>query len=63
MFPNEVHLLKAARKMRKTVLISNFVDREKERPLIGPDDFYYVGKEIIASDENDEPNKKRRKKR
>lgn len=63
MFPNEVHLLKAARKMRKSVLISNFVDREKERPLIGPDDFYYVGKEIIASDENDEPNKKRRKKR
>lgn len=49
--------------MRKSVLISNFVDREKERPLIGPDDFYYVGKEIIASDENDEPNKKRRKKR
>lgn len=39
LLPHEVPLLRAARKMKRTVLISNFVDRESERPTIGPNDF------------------------
>ncbi|XP_020258265.1 myb-like protein L, partial [Asparagus officinalis] len=39
LFPEEVSLLREARRLKKTVLISNFVDRESERPLIGPGDF------------------------
>lgn len=39
MFPEEVLLLRADRQIKKTVLISNFVDRESERPSIGPSDF------------------------
>ncbi|EHA8588952.1 hypothetical protein COCNU_scaffold007392G000100 [Cocos nucifera] len=39
LLPHEVPLLQAARKMKRTVLISNFVDRESERPTIGPNDF------------------------
>lgn len=39
MFPEEVLSLQEARQMKKTVLISNFVDRESERPSIGPSDF------------------------
>ncbi|XP_038987867.1 myb-like protein L [Phoenix dactylifera] len=39
LLPHEVPLLQAARKMKRTVLISNFVDRESERPAIGPNDF------------------------
>ncbi|OAY71802.1 Myb-like protein L [Ananas comosus] len=37
-----VPLLQAARQMKRTVLISNFVDRESERPTIGPNDFTTV---------------------
>lgn len=39
MFPNEVLLLKAAKDIKKAALISNFVDRESERPTLGADDF------------------------
>lgn len=39
LFPNEVPLLKAAKDIKKTALISNFVDRESERPALGPNDF------------------------
>ncbi|KAG5229816.1 transcription factor [Salix suchowensis] len=37
--PHEVPLLQAARRMQKAALISNFVDRESERPALGPKDF------------------------
>lgn len=37
--PHEVPLLQAARRMQKAALISNFVDRESERPALGPNDF------------------------
>ncbi|KAJ4713492.1 Myb-like protein [Melia azedarach] len=37
--PHEVPLLQAARKMQKAALICNFVDREQERPALGPSDF------------------------
>ncbi|CAN0902395.1 Myb-like protein L [Linum grandiflorum] len=39
LFPREVPLLKEARKIRKVVLITNFVDREEERPALGLEDF------------------------
>ncbi|CAA6661262.1 unnamed protein product [Spirodela intermedia] len=39
LFPDEVPLRKAAWKVQKAVLVSNFVDRESERPLISPSDF------------------------
>lgn len=32
-------LLQAAQKIKKVALISNFVDRESERPALGPNDF------------------------
>ncbi|KAL5815509.1 hypothetical protein ACOSQ4_026150 [Xanthoceras sorbifolium] len=37
--PHEVPLLQEARKMQRIALISNFVDRERERPTLGPKDF------------------------
>lgn len=37
--PDEVPLLQAARRIHKAALISNFVDRESERPALGPNDF------------------------
>lgn len=40
--PKEVPVLQAVKKMKRAVLISNFVDRESERPLIGPGDFLAV---------------------
>lgn len=39
LLPEEVKLLQAAAQIKKTALISNFVDRESERPAIGPNDF------------------------
>ncbi|XP_020593302.1 myb-like protein L, partial [Phalaenopsis equestris] len=39
LLPHEVPMLKAAQQLKKTVLISNFVGREGERPEIGPNDF------------------------
>lgn len=39
LYPNEVPLYQAARKIRKAALISNFVDRESKRPALGPNDF------------------------
>ncbi|GMQ11457.1 hypothetical protein CsSME_00054095 [Camellia sinensis var. sinensis] len=39
LLPHEVPLLQAARKIQKAALISNFVDRESERPALGPNDF------------------------
>lgn len=39
LFPHEVPLLQAAKRIQKVALISNFVDRESERPALGPNDF------------------------
>lgn len=39
LYPHEVPRLKAARRIRKVALISNFVDREARRPALGPSDF------------------------
>ncbi|KAH9615054.1 hypothetical protein KSS87_016085, partial [Heliosperma pusillum] len=39
LYPHEFPLIQAARSMQKVALISNFVDREEERPTLGPKDF------------------------
>ncbi|KAI3735603.1 hypothetical protein L6452_15110 [Arctium lappa] len=39
LLPHEVPMLQAARKMKKAALISNFVDREEERPALTANDF------------------------
>ncbi|GKV23643.1 hypothetical protein SLEP1_g33349 [Rubroshorea leprosula] len=37
--PDQVPLLQEARRIRKAACITNFVDRESERPALGPNDF------------------------
>ena len=59
MFPEEVLLLREARRVKKTVLISNFVDRESERPSIGPSDFSSVVNLPISECGNSRSGKKR----
>lgn len=39
LLPHEVPLLQAAKKVQRAALISNFVDRESERPSLRPSDF------------------------
>lgn len=39
MLPHEVPLLQEKRRIQKAALICNFVDREEERPALGPKDF------------------------
>ena len=39
LFPDEVPLRREEKRIRKTALIRNFVDREKDRPALGPNDF------------------------
>jgi len=59
LFPEEVILLREARRMKKTVLVSNFVDRESERPLIGPSDFSSLVNLPISEYGNSRSGKKR----
>ncbi|XP_065852280.1 uncharacterized protein [Euphorbia lathyris] len=47
LFPHEVPLLQAVRRTQKAAIISNFVDRESERPTLGPHDF--VPQQLIRS--------------
>ncbi|KAL0429527.1 UNVERIFIED_CONTAM: Myb-like protein L [Sesamum radiatum] len=61
LFPNEVPLHEAARKIQKAALISNFVDRESEKPALGPSDFVLPEPHRITGSENVDPS--RRKKR
>ncbi|GMJ06617.1 hypothetical protein HRI_004330900 [Hibiscus trionum] len=64
--PEEVPLLREARKVRKTALISNFVDRESERPALGPNDFNVQLPMITATSEPENtnlPSKGKRKRR
>ncbi|KAK9116161.1 hypothetical protein Sjap_015108 [Stephania japonica] len=67
LLPHEVPLLQAARRLQKVALISNFVDREEERPALGPGDFLPLpwgdsvpadenGGESIPANENGEVN-------
>ncbi|KAE8726583.1 hypothetical protein F3Y22_tig00006613pilonHSYRG00070 [Hibiscus syriacus] len=63
--PEAVPLLREARKVRKAALISNFVDRESERPALGPNDFNIQLPIITAASEpenTNRPSKRKRKK-
>ncbi|XP_044465592.1 uncharacterized protein LOC123195812 isoform X3 [Mangifera indica] len=51
--PDEVHVLQARRKMQKAALMSNFVDRERERPALGPNDFMPLALTNPASEHGD----------
>ncbi|CAI9113501.1 OLC1v1014113C1 [Oldenlandia corymbosa var. corymbosa] len=51
--PDQVPLLKIARETQKAALISNFVDRESERPALRPDDFVVASQEIICVPESE----------
>lgn len=50
MLPHEVPLLQAAKRIQKAAFISNFVDRESDRPALGPNDF--IPLPLITSTEN-----------
>lgn len=52
LFPHEVPLFQEARKIQKTALITNFVDRESERPALGPKDFIAPDTFRITGSEN-----------
>ncbi|XP_050209268.1 uncharacterized protein LOC126659970 isoform X2 [Mercurialis annua] len=62
LFPHEVYLLQEARKTLKAALISNFVDRESERPALGPCDFVPL-RMIESASEPKNMNKSRKPKR
>ncbi|KAL8478676.1 hypothetical protein ACS0TY_030526 [Phlomoides rotata] len=55
LFPTQVPLLQSARKIQKVALISNFVDRESERPALGPKDFRVPETHRIAGPESVDP--------
>ncbi|XAR63943.1 hypothetical protein NMG60_11024111 [Bertholletia excelsa] len=66
LLPDEVPLLQAARKIQKAALISNFVDRESERPALGPNDFIPLALSNITSESeivnsSDKQNRKSRR--
>lgn len=63
LFPTEVPLLQTARKIQKAALISNFVDRESERPALGPNDFRVPDTYRITGSENVDPSRKKRRSR
>ncbi|XP_030532553.1 uncharacterized protein LOC115742411 isoform X2 [Rhodamnia argentea] len=50
LFPQEVPLLREARKVQKAALVRNFVDRESERPALGPGDFLPLSMTSCVSD-------------
>ncbi|XVF12614.1 hypothetical protein REPUB_Repub08aG0134200 [Reevesia pubescens] len=61
--PEEVPLLQEARRIRKVTLISNFVDRESERPALCPNDFNIPLPIITPSSEPGKPNLPTKEKR
>ncbi|KAJ6677063.1 SNRNA-ACTIVATING PROTEIN COMPLEX SUBUNIT 4 [Salix viminalis] len=63
--PHEVPLLQAARRMQKAALISNFVDRESERPALGPNDFVplAITGPVSEPEKMDQSRKRKRKSR
>ncbi|KAL6518140.1 hypothetical protein OROMI_033841 [Orobanche minor] len=61
LFPNEVPMLQAAKKIRNAALISNFVDRECERPALGPNDFVLPETYRITGSENVDTSKGKRR--
>ncbi|KAE9461286.1 hypothetical protein C3L33_06807, partial [Rhododendron williamsianum] len=63
MHPVEWSWLQAARKIQNVALISNFVDRESERPALGPNDFIPLAiTNAVAESENVNPSGKQKRK-
>ncbi|CAK9138028.1 unnamed protein product [Ilex paraguariensis] len=63
LLPHEVPMLQAARNIQKAALISNFVDRESERPALGPNDFVSLPQiESVQESETVNPSGKRKRK-
>lgn len=60
LLPDEVPLLQEARRIQKAALISNFVDRESERPALYPSDFLPLPITSISEPENLNPCSKRK---
>lgn len=54
-------LLQTARKIQKAALISNFVDRESERPALGPGDFRLPDTLRITGPEDVGPSTRKKK--
>lgn len=64
LFPGEVPMLQVAKKIRREAFISNFVDREEERPALRPDDIVLTDKfSYRAGCETTSANKKRKLRR
>ncbi|OWM62626.1 snRNA-activating protein complex subunit 4 [Punica granatum] len=67
LFPQEVPLLQQAKKIQRMAFISNFVDRESERPSLSPNDFLLLPPADPAStsepERTDPPSKQERKPR
>ncbi|XP_077238258.1 uncharacterized protein LOC143879651 isoform X2 [Tasmannia lanceolata] len=63
LLPHEVPLVQAARKIQRAALITNFVDREEERPALGPNDFTLAAPEINSLSEIGNENAKRKQKK
>ncbi|KAM3268765.1 hypothetical protein P3S67_030729 [Capsicum chacoense] len=61
LFPDEVPMLKEAKKIRREAFISNFVDREEERPALKPNDIVLAHKLSKAGCETTTANKKRKR--
>ncbi|KAF5730324.1 hypothetical protein HS088_TW20G00697 [Tripterygium wilfordii] len=60
--PDEVLRLQQARRIQKAALIGNFVDRESERPALGPNDFIQLPR-ICGVPESENVNQPRQHKR
>lgn len=60
--PDDVPKLQAVKKIQQVALISNFVDRETERPDLVPEDFVPPLMLCAASEPNcEEPTRKRKR--
>ena len=63
LFPKEVPLLREARKVQKKAIISNFVDRESERPALTPNDFVQLPAiNAVSESEHTNPTGKQKRK-
>lgn len=62
MHPEAVPLFLEAKKIQKAALVSNFVDRERERPALGPNDFIPIAM-LESVSQPEAPNASRNHKR
>lgn len=60
--PEAVPLFLEAKKIQKAALVSNFVDRERERPALGPSDFIPIAM-LESASQPEEPNASKKRKR